>query len=206
MEKEELKKKLNETVSKIKSNSKDAKFADSLIDTLLSIKGQMMIKPTELHIETEEIIYRLPFNDKFGSYEIIQFNDGYIFATKGYRIVVRPYAMRGNDEIASSLFMHLKVIIELAKEKDNKKEYFDLSDTLDSLLFGVSAICCNPLMSYVDDEFMADSINAHFKNMIRLYKKAEAEVQDEDKTRDLEYQDRMIAVDEMKKEMTGKDK
>lgn len=51
MDKKELKSQLDEVKAKIKTNSKDAHFAESLISDLLSIKGQMMIEPTRVHIE-----------------------------------------------------------------------------------------------------------------------------------------------------------
>lgn len=55
MDKKELKSQLNEVKAKIKANSKDAHFAESLISDLLSIKGQMMIEPTRVHIEENDV-------------------------------------------------------------------------------------------------------------------------------------------------------
>lgn len=56
MKREELKKKLDEVRVKIKSNSKDAHFAEVLVDELVSLKGQMMIEPTVLHIPLTDIV------------------------------------------------------------------------------------------------------------------------------------------------------
>ena len=55
MDKKELKSQLNEVKAKIKANSKDAHFVESLISDLLSIKGQMMIEPTRVHIEENDV-------------------------------------------------------------------------------------------------------------------------------------------------------
>jgi hypothetical protein len=55
MEKNELKQKLEETKAKIKSNSKDAHFADVLISDLLSIKGQLDHEPTLVHIPLDDV-------------------------------------------------------------------------------------------------------------------------------------------------------
>lgn len=46
--KSELKGELNSLINQIKINSKDAHFADKLISELLSVKGQLMVEPTEL--------------------------------------------------------------------------------------------------------------------------------------------------------------
>ena len=48
MDKKILKERLDDLVNQIKTNSKDAHFAKKLIDDLLSVKGQMMVEPTEL--------------------------------------------------------------------------------------------------------------------------------------------------------------
>lgn len=55
MEKENLRKKLEETKAKIKNNSKDAHFADALISDLLSIKGQLVHEPTLAHVTIDDI-------------------------------------------------------------------------------------------------------------------------------------------------------
>ena len=55
MNKEDLKKRLEETKAKIKANSKDAHFADALISDLLSLKGQLAHEPTMVHIALDEI-------------------------------------------------------------------------------------------------------------------------------------------------------
>jgi hypothetical protein len=56
MDKKELKARLDEVKNLIKTNSKDAHFAESLISELLSLNGQIKHEPTLVHIPLESVL------------------------------------------------------------------------------------------------------------------------------------------------------
>lgn len=81
MDKKELKKLIEEVSNQIKANSKDARFADKLIDRLLSLKGQYDVEPAWSHFpvtENDEVI------DTGGAYKIIRNNYGVNFHVTGF--------------------------------------------------------------------------------------------------------------------------
>lgn len=81
MEKKELKKQLDEVVAQIKNNSKDAKFADALIDKMLSLKGQIDVEPAWCHFpvtDKDEVI------DTGGAYKFVRNMYGVNFHINGF--------------------------------------------------------------------------------------------------------------------------
>lgn len=142
MNKEELKKKLDETIAQIKLNSTDAKFADVLIANLLSYKGQSMIEPTEVHVETKDVIKDYDFN----SYHFIRCKQCIIFRTGGFKVVVTPFM--------KSLYGHLTVLL------DYKDKYETLNEeevkVYDMLLSMAVTVLELPLITFNSDEFMTD--------------------------------------------------
>lgn len=109
MNKTELKKKLEDVKSKLKTNSKDAHFADALIGELLSIKGQIDIEPTMVNVRIDDIA------DYFdgGNFEMCVTKDGTaVYRTRGgYTVVaddrivglnatIRNFIAAANNEVA----------------------------------------------------------------------------------------------------------
>lgn len=119
MENTELKKKLEETKSKIKANSKDAHFADALISDLLSIKGQMAHEPTVVHYELKDVEDTVSGN----TFEISIMKDGtaiyHVYG--GYTIIA--------DTRIKSLNMTIKMIYECMKNGGDD-ETMALSDAV----------------------------------------------------------------------------
>ena len=89
-DKNTLKQKLEETKAKIKSNSKDAHFADSLISDLLSIKGQLEHEPTLVHIAEVDIVSRFDG----AHFEMCVTKDGTaVYRTRGGYTIVADYGL-----------------------------------------------------------------------------------------------------------------
>lgn len=85
MDNKELKKQLDEVVVQIKNNSKDAKFADKLIDKLLSLKGQIDVEPAWCHFpvtDKDEVI------DTGGAYKIVRNSNGINFHITGFDFTI----------------------------------------------------------------------------------------------------------------------
>lgn len=79
MNEQELKKKLKEVKSQIIANSKDDKFAKTLIDKAMSLKGQLSIEPTALNVPLKNMVKEYDF----GSFVFRRFKDCIQYHTKG---------------------------------------------------------------------------------------------------------------------------
>lgn len=100
-----MKQKLEDTKAKLKANSKDAHFADSLISDLASICGQIAHQPTVVHYELSDVEGSISGN----TFELNIMKDGtaiyHVYG--GYTIIA--------DVRSKSLNMALKMMYECAK-------------------------------------------------------------------------------------------
>lgn len=117
--KETIKKKLDEAIAQLKNNSKDAKFAEKLIDNILSYKGQLDIEPTIIHLPTKGMVKEYDMD----SIKFYRFNDCIVFkALGGYKVIV--------DANCAGLFEHLNVLLDMKDIYDNlsdeRKEAYDM--------------------------------------------------------------------------------
>lgn len=146
MEKKELKKQLDEVVVQIKNNSKDAKFADALVDKLLSLKGQMMIEPTRIHIEEKDVVKEYD-ND---AVRFVRCKDCIIFQAKGgLSVVVRP--------TMTALFEHLTVLLDM---KDRYEELDEEGKKSYELLYSATVWMLEvPIFATCDDEMFFGVVN-----------------------------------------------
>lgn len=111
MEKKELKTKIDEVVNQIKTNSKDAKFADSLIDKLLSLKGQLDVEPMRFCIPEKDVIKEYD-ND---SIRFVRCKGYIAFQAKGsFSVFVSPRM--------SALYQHLEGLFDMKDNFDNLTE------------------------------------------------------------------------------------
>ncbi len=125
--------KLEEVKAKIKSNSKDAHFADTLIDELLSLKGQKDHHPMYLSIPEKDVIKTYDYD----SFSISNCKGGILFHAKGgYDAYVTPRM--------KALYEHLALIIYL------KEHYNELSDEMkqnyDNLFFHTTNLLKIPIV------------------------------------------------------------
>lgn len=146
MEKKELKKQLDEVVVQIKNNSKDAKFADALVDKLLSLKGQMMIEPTRIHIEEKDVVKEYD-ND---AVRFVRCKDCIIFQAKGgLSVVVKP--------TMAALFEHLTVLLDM---KDRYEELDEEGKKSYELLYSATVWMLEvPIFATCDDEMFFGVVN-----------------------------------------------
>lgn len=146
MEKKELKKQLDEVVVQIKNNSKDAKFADALVDKLLSLKGQMMIEPTRIHIEEKDVVKEYD-ND---AVRFVRCKGCIIFQAKGgMSIVVKP--------TMTALFEHLTVLLDM---KDRYEELDEEGKKSYELLYSATVWMLEvPIFATCSDEMFFGIVN-----------------------------------------------
>lgn len=178
MEKQELKNKIEEVVNKIKTNSKDAKFADSLIDKLLSLKGQMDVEPMRLCIPEKDVIKEYD-ND---SIRFVRCKSGILFQTKGgFSVFVNPRM--------SGLYQHLEVVLDMKDKYDELTE--EQKKTYDFLYLATTQILQLGIFATCDDEFffgIAEDIVKRFQTMTE--KALNTELQEETYKENAEFENK----------------
>ena len=134
---------IEQIINQIKTNSKDAKFADKLIDKLLSLKGQYDVEPTILYVPEKNVIKEYD-NDNL---RIVRCKDCIIWQHKGgFTYVVKP-TMR-------ALYEYLDGMLSM---KDKYDELTDDEKSLyDAAYFGMSIILQAPMFAVADDEFFVE--------------------------------------------------
>ena len=188
--KAELKDKLDATIKQMKANSKDQHFADKLIGDMLSIKGQQGIEPTELHIETKDVL----FNHNYGTFEVIKTKNEIIYATNGYRVVIKAYATGRTYEMLD--------VICMLQEKVDKEEKLDEQEqqTLDTLIYFTS-IMNIPLFAFIDDEMTTAMFETLMTQIGRIYKEVDADtLPEDDQAKNEEFKERIELGEQLEKE------
>ena len=180
------------TINQIKMNSKDAKFADKLIDKLMSLKGQYDVEPTRLYVPEKDVIKEYD-NDNI---RIVRCKDCIIWQHKGgFTFVVKP-TMR-------ALYEYIDGMLAM---KDN---YESLSDDLRQLYeasyFGMSLILQAPMFAVADDEFFVDLatfIGEGVKNVSD--KLLNQPLQEETPIENAEFETKMAVANELLKDGESK--
>lgn len=102
MDKKAIKKELDEVLIQLKNNSKDAKFADRLIDKAMSLKGQLCVEETELSIPVSDVKKRYDF----GAFEVADCKGGILFHVHGGYFSYVTMRM-------VNLYDHLRTVLEM---------------------------------------------------------------------------------------------
>lgn len=192
MENKELKAKLDEVVNKIKTNSKDAHFASSLLDDLLSLKGQMDVKPIDFNLGDRVDDFKGEF------FEIVRTTEGAIFRTYGGLLFfVRPNLKSLYDSLVSFI--------------DGKDEYDTMTDEEkerhDLVLTVVSYILTLPMYAFSDADFATKIATEVVAYLNKKYEEAMGEpLQEETPVENAEYEEAEKNLDEIKKELVNDEK
>lgn len=172
-----MKQKLEETKAKLKANSKDAHFADTLISDLLSLKGQIEHEPTLVHVALDDIQKEF----KGDTYEMGITKDGQAIyhVYGGYTIVVDPRMIGLHEELCR--FLNLE---------DNTEEYTEEERDLILTDREVSAwVLSAPMYAFssIDLKYkiatdIVEWLNAQTQEMLN------AELQPEDASKNAEFE------------------
>lgn len=185
MEKQELKNKIEEVVNKIKTNSKDAKFADSLVDKLLSLKGQLDVEPMRLCIPEKDVIKEYD-ND---SIRFVRCKGGILFQTKGgFSVFVSPRM--------SGLYQHLEILLDMKDKYDELSE--EQKKTYEVLYLATTQILQLSIFATCDDEFffgISEDIIKRFQTMTE--KAINAELHEETHKENAEFENKMEITNEV---------
>lgn len=199
MNKEELKKKLDEVRAKIKNNSKDAPFAEVLVDELVSLKGQMMIEPTLVHLPQTDVIDSI--DDE--TFVLSKTKQGLYYHQKnGFDLLIPINGM------TSGLYEQAMWLIE---NKDNVetfdedlKQYYKLA-MLEiaytfQMLFGMWLVDKDLI------EFRMSMIDKYFDLLSKKLKEAEeAPLQEDTPEENAEFEKTMKAIETLKEEIKKED-
>lgn len=182
-----MKQKLEETKAKLKSNSKDAHFADTLISDLLSLKGQLEHEPTLVHVALDDI--QKEFKGDTYEMRITKTGQAIYHVYGGYTIVVDPRMVGLHDEICR--FMNLD---------DNTEQYTEEEKEMILMDREVSAwVLSSPMYAFSDIDLkykiatdIVEWLNAQTQEMLN------AEIPDDDAEKNAEFEDAVKGVDSLK--------
>lgn len=188
MEKELLKSKLNELKTKIKTNSKDAHFAETLLDELLSIKGQIDVEPTLAHVPLSDVDREL--DGETFTMAVLKNGDAVYHVRGGYTLIAD----------GSRMFALAQTIKDYVDSKDLLGELSDEEREMYELDMSASTYILNlPMYAFTDQEFKYDLATMCIKWLRESYDKAlEEPLQEEDKELDDSFEDAAIALEDIK--------
>lgn len=183
---------IESTINQIKTNSKDAKFADKLIDKLLSLKGQYDVEPTRLYVPEKNVIKEYD-NDNL---RIVKCKDCIIWQHKGgFTFVVKP-TMRALYEYLDGMLAMKDRYDELT---DDEKQLYDVS------YFGMSLILQAPMFAVADDKFFVDLVTFVGEGVKKVSEKLlNQPLQEETPKENAEFEAKMKAAEEVLKDAGSK--
>lgn len=182
---------IEQAINQIKTNSKDAKFADKMIDKLLSLKGQYDVEPTRLYVPEKNVIKEYD-NDNL---RIVKCKDCIIWQQKGGHIVVVYPTMRAEYEFLEGML-------------DLKDNYDKLSDDMkaayDGAYFGYSILSQLPTIMVTNDKWFARASILASWGVARFVKEQLDEpLMEETPIENAEFETKMEAANELLKEDAG---
>lgn len=181
----ELSKSLKEVKAQIKANSKDAHFAESLVDKLLAIKSEMSVEPIELNVGKRIDGW------KGETFEIVKTDRGCLYHEYGgYSIFV---TFDNNTALYRTLcdYVDNRRVYETLEEEE--KERYEL--TLQAVAYCLSV----PKFCFTDAEFTFDLASMVVKFLREQYEKyIDEPLQEETVKEDKEFEQAVKAVENIK--------
>lgn len=189
MDKKELNKKLNDVKKKIKANSKDAHFAEALIDEALSLKGQLGIEPTIVHIPTEDVVKTLK-GDTF-EMSLTKHGDAIYHVYGGYTLIADGQRMRSLANTIADYIINQDLVKDL---DDKEKELYDLDLSATAYVLNI------PILAFSDADLKYDLASKIVTWLRETYEKAmEQPLQEETREQDVAFESAAKAIEDVKK-------
>lgn len=185
MDKKAIKKELDEVLIQLKNNSKDAKFADKLIDKAMSLKGQLDVEEVDFIKTAKEV-------DKvydFGNYKFTKYKDGsYGFHSYGFDTFVSPI-LEGTNQRLSTTF----------EVRDSVSEYPEIDASgLDFLIAQFAIIFQIPQLAILTDDYCKEYTEAHLKNLEKFQQMyMDAELQEENHEENAKFENDMQLAEQV---------
>lgn len=191
MEKSELKQKLEETKSKIKTNSKDAHFADTLITELLGIDAKL--KKSDM--ENSVILGDVEKEYDGGNFKITAFRDGSImYHTTGGYTLIGDYRLVGLNTVLRDFIDKMS---DTSWGNTVNRENIELDLSANTYILNI------PMFAFSDAQLKFELATKVIEYLNNLYKTAtETELTEENIEDNKVFQDAVMAgkyADEDKK-------
>lgn len=191
MEKSELKQKLEETKSKIKTNSKDAHFADTLITELLGIDAKLK----KADMENSVILGDIEKEYDGGNFKITAFRDGSImYHTTGGYTVIGDYRLVGLNTVLRDFIDKMS---DTSWGNTVNRENIELDLSANTYILNI------PMFAFSDAQLKFELATKVIEYLNNLYKTAtETELTEENIEDNKVFQDAVMAgkyADEDKK-------
>ena len=192
MDKKDLKKDLADIKAKIRANSTDAHFADTLIAELLSIKGQLDHEPTLVHIPLSDVDDKLE-GETFAIYSLKSGDVAY-HLKGGYTLIASNRFFSLNDALRG--YVANQHIIDTELTADDKELY-------ENDLWASTYLLNLPTIAFSDLEFKYKIVNRIIEYLDELQKKllVDAELQDETPEENRKFEDATMALEALKSEI-----
>lgn len=191
MNKKDLKKDIADIKAKIKANSVDAHYADTLVAELLSAKGQLEHEPTLVHLPLSNVSDELA--GKTFSLYTLKTGEVVYHLKGGFTVVV--------DERFEALNNTLRMFVNNQHSTDELPE--DERKAYESDIWASCMLLKLPTIAFVDLEFKYDMANKYCDWLEKLQKKylVDVELQDETPEANRAYEDAEKALDLLKTEL-----
>lgn len=188
MDKKELKEKLKEVESLIKTNSKDSHYAETLISELKSLHGQLKHEPTLVHIPLDSIEKSIDLD----TFTMSITKDGKaIYHTKG-----------GYTLVCDSKFLQLFSLIDSCIDGFNGIDKDGI--VLDEKDVKSLGLLLNiPLVAPLKSDFMIEIARKTEEFIEELSLNAEKELQEETPEEDKEFKGAVLAMEHIKEELNS---
>lgn len=184
MAEQQLQEKLKEVKAKIKANSKDAHFADALIEELVSLQKQADIEPVELIVPTAEVEHTRQIDDVTTLVKTVR---GFLYKHGNTSYVWVPFGL-------NTLYSTMCEVDELlGKEK--------LTDEEGTIISMVNRMLQWHTVAFYDAETLIDSANASVKILADAVTRYESRIDPKENEEDIKantiFENASKAVDEV---------
>lgn len=190
---EELEKRLREKIAKLRNLCNDAHYSDKLINDILSIKGQLDIEPTYIHIPVSDVCKDEDGNNTeidFKYFTLIKTKKNIILSVNGYKVIVSPWI--------KSLYQQLDFLIEY------HYRYESLADeekaNYDALLSGTMTILMFPINCFFDDDWIEVATDLTRKQNDMFEKYLDNPLQEEDDEANEQFRADIELAEQLKKQ------
>ena len=176
-----INKEISELKNLIKTNSKDAQYADILVDSLVrKAKAEAFINLLGRDMgKVEETL-------DMGAYCLIKTTNGIIYKTYGGYFI---YATKDNACLHSALMD----LMQYVKDKDKYEK--DEKDSAELLVFDINNILRLPMYIFADMKFFVDVANVVDKYLLDLHEKSSEKLQEETPDLDKAFENAVMALE-----------
>lgn len=168
MAEQQLREKLKEVKAKIKANSKDAHFAEALIDELVGLQKQADIEPVELIVPTSEVEHTYQIDDVT---TLTKTPKGYLYKHGNLTYIWIPFGL-------NTLWQTMSDLDELLGKEERTEEE-------DIMISMVNRMLQWHTVAFTDAESLIDSANASVNILNAAMKRYEDRVNPKETKEDI---------------------